>query len=140
MRPVIPDSFRDRPYARERFAEIASWAAQHHPFYAQRVSGEAPEFPVITRRNVQDGNDLLLNGFPVTARTSGSTATPVRVSWSRERSTLERRDSAHYLAWLGGPMPSIRILALSVKRADESTIDVGEPIQAQVEFMLRLQR
>jgi phenylacetate-CoA ligase len=140
MRPVIPESFRDRPYARERFTGIASWAAQHHPFYAQRVTGETPEFPVITRRDVQDGNDLLLNGFPVTAKTSGSTATPVRVSWSKQRSALERRDSAHYLRWLGGPMPHIRILALSVQQADETTIDVGEPAQAQVEFMLRRQR
>jgi phenylacetate-CoA ligase len=140
MRPVIPETFRDRPHARERYQAIAGWAAEHHPFYVRRVSGEAPDFPVLTRREVQEDNDLLLNGFPVTARTSGSTATPVRVSWTQQRSALERRDTAHFLKWLGGQMPSARIVALSAQQADERTIDVGEPVEAQVQFMLRRQR
>jgi hypothetical protein len=80
IRPVIPESFREREYARRHYEAIAAWAAEHHPFYRRLVDVEAADFPILTRRDVQDGNDLLLNGFKATARTSGSTATPVRVS------------------------------------------------------------
>ena len=92
IRPVVPESFRERPYASTHFQAIAAWAAEHHPFYMKRVSGEAPEFPVLTRRDVQEDNALLLNGHAATAKTSGSIATPVSVAWSRQRARMDRSD------------------------------------------------
>ena len=135
--PVIPESFRDRPYAREHYARIAGWAATHHPFYAKRVHGPHPDFPVITRADVQDDNVALLNGFDCTGRTSGSTSMPVEVAWSAERSRLEKRDNADFVQLLGGRLPHMRILALAAHAASERTIDVTEPLPVQVEFMLR---
>jgi phenylacetate-CoA ligase len=138
IKPVIPESFQARPYASERFDAIASWAAQNHPFYMQRVAGENPQFPVITRRDVQEDNELLLNGFPETGRTSGSTATPVRVSWTPQRAQLERHDAAHYARWLGGNLPTIRIVALVRAHGGPRTASTwASPVEAQVEFMLR---
>jgi hypothetical protein len=133
--PVVPESFRHRPYARERFSAIARWAAIHHPFYAKRVSGQRPEFPVLSRLDVQRDNDTLLNGQKSTGRTSGSTSTPVLVSWSKERSDLEKRDTASYVRWLGGPLPNVRIIALSSHAKNEQTIDVTEPMPVQVDFI-----
>lgn len=138
--PEIPESFRDRPYARDHYRRIAAWAAVHHPFYARRVRGSAPSFPVLTRSDIQDDNALLLNGFEVTGRTSGSTSQPVEIAWSRERSKMDRNDTAAFVRWLGGPLPNMRIIALSAHAANERTIDVVEPLPDQVEFILRRHR
>ena len=135
--PVIPESFRERPYAREHYHRIAAWAARNHPFYARRVHGPRPEFAVLTRADIQEDNAALLNGFPVTGRTSGSTSMPVEVSWSRELAKLDKLDTASYVRMMGGPLPNARIVALSAHEANERTIDVAEPIPAQVEFILR---
>jgi phenylacetate-coenzyme A ligase PaaK-like adenylate-forming protein len=136
--PVTPDSFRDRPYARQYYAQIAAWAAQNHPFYMKRVQGPNPDFPVITRTDVQEDNETLLNGCKCTGRTSGSTSMPVEVSWSVARSELERRDNADFVRMLGGRLASARIVALSSHGKSDISIDVTEPLPAQVEFILRL--
>ena len=139
IEPVIPESFRNRPYARQHYARIAAWAARHHPFYIARIHGARPDFPVITRADVQDENDALLNGFACTGRTSGSTAMPVQVAWSSERSALEERDNAEFVKLLGGRLPNMRILALAAHEPNERTLDVTEPLETQVEFILRRQ-
>jgi phenylacetate-coenzyme A ligase PaaK-like adenylate-forming protein len=136
--PVIPESFRDRPYARQYYARIAAWAAGNHPFYMKRVHGPKPDFPVLTRTEVQDDNATLLNGFKCTGRTSGSTSMPVEVSWSVERSRLEQHDNAHFVRLLGGRLTAVRIVALSAHQPSEFSIDVTEPLPVQVEFILRL--
>lgn len=135
--PVVPESFRTRPYARQHYTAIARWVAGNHPFYMRRVDGDRPDFAVLTRADIQEDNDALLNGFQVTGRTSGSTAMPVQVAWSRERSQMDKRDTAQFVRWLGGPLPNMRIVALAAHKADERTIDVTEPIPVQVDFMLR---
>jgi phenylacetate-CoA ligase len=140
IRPVIPESFRERPYARRHYEAIAAWAAEHHPFYRRLFEGRSPAFPVLTRRDVQDENTLLLNGFPETARTSGSTATPVRVSWSRERARMDEGDNLQYQRWLGGALPDIRIVALSAQAANERTLDITATLDAQLDFIARRQR
>jgi phenylacetate-coenzyme A ligase PaaK-like adenylate-forming protein len=140
LSPVIPESFRARPYARQHFEDIARWAAKHHPFYSKRVSGDTPEFPVITRRDVLEDNELLLNGAPETARTSGSTAVPVRVSWSPQRSLMEREDNREYTRWLGGQLPDIRILQPYSNAAGDRALDVMSPLPEQVDFILRRHR
>ena len=138
--PEIPESFRARPYAREHYGAIARWAATEHPFYRKRVSGERPDFPVIGRLDVQEDNELLLNGHPVTGRTSGSTSMPVQVSWSRERAALDKRDTARFVRWLGGPLPNARIVSLAAHAKNEATMDVTSPIDEQVRFILHRQR
>jgi len=140
LSPVIPESFRARPYARQHYEDIARWAAKHHPFYARRVSGDAPDFPVITRRDVLEDNELLLNGAPETARTSGSTAVPVRVSWSPQRSLMEREDNLEYLRWLGGPLPDIRIVQANSNAAGDRALDVMSPLPVQFDFIARRHR
>ena len=137
MQPVVPESFRDRPYARQHFSSIASWAALNHPFYRKRVSGDAPEFGLITRRDIQEENELLLNGHEHTGRTSGSTATPVKVCWSKERSDMDRRDTAQFVRWLGGPLPNMRIVALAAHAKNARTLEVTSPLSEQVEFILQ---
>jgi len=137
IQPVVPESFRDRPYAREHYSAIARWAAREHPFYMRRVHGEQPKFPVLTRADIQEDNDALLNGFPVTGRTSGSTSMPVLVSWSGERSMMDRRDTAGFIRMLGGPLPNVRIVALAAHKKDKSTIDVTDPIDVQARFILQ---
>lgn len=138
--PEVPESFRHRPYARQHYSAIAGWAASEHPFYRKRVSGERPAFPVIGRMDVQLDNELLLNGHASTGKTSGSTATPVRVSWSRARAQMDKRDTALYVRWLGGPMPNARIVSTVAHEANDGTIDVTSPLEQQVEFILRRQR
>jgi phenylacetate-coenzyme A ligase PaaK-like adenylate-forming protein len=140
IRPVIPESFRERAYARRHYEAIAAWAAEHHPFYRRLVDIDAPDFPVLTRRDVQDGNDLLLNGFEETARTSGSIATPVRVSWSGERARMDDDDNRTYMRWLGGRLPDMRIVALSVHAASERSLDILAPPEEQAAFIARRQR
>jgi phenylacetate-CoA ligase len=137
IEPVVPESFRTRPYARQHYFDIAAWAARHHPFYMRRVHGERPDFPLLTRADIQQDNEALLNGFEVTGRTSGSTAMPVQVAWSHERSRMDKRDTAAFVRRLGGRLPNVRIVALAAHAADERTIDVTEPIPVQVDFILR---
>jgi len=137
IEPVVPESFRARPYARQHYSDIARWAAQHHPFYIKRVHGERPDFGLLTRADIQQDNEGLLNGFEVTGRTSGSTAMPVQVAWSPERARMDRADTAQFTRLLGGRLPSVRIVALAAHAADARTIDVTEPIPVQVEFILR---
>jgi len=140
IRPVVPESFRERPYARRHYETIAAWAAQHHPFYRRMAASNTPEFPVLTRRDVQDDNELLLNGFPETARTSGSIATPVRVSWSKERLRMDDDDTRAYLRWLGGRLPDIRIIAAALHEAGAGTLDIATPLPEQFDFIQRRQR
>jgi hypothetical protein len=131
----IPEWYRSRPYARERYAEIAQWALAHHPFYRKHVPDPTGAFPVLTRAMVQADNDLLLNGYPETSRTSGSTSTPVRTSWDAARAQLEKADTNMMVKWLGGVLPALRIVSTWVHAPDERTIDVVTPPAQQVEFI-----
>jgi len=140
IRPVIPESFREREYARRHYEAIAGWAAEHHPFYRRRYAGKAPEFAVLTRREVMEDNELLLNGFQETARTSGSIATPVRVSWSKDRSQMDSDDNRNYAGWLGGQFPDIQIVAMASHSPSPRRIDILVPVEQQVEFIERRRR
>ena len=137
IEPVIPESFRDRPYAKQHYADIARWAASRHPFYMRRVRGDRPDFAVLTRADIQEDNGLLLNGAPVTGRTSGSTSMPVLVSWSAQRAQIDREDTARFVRQLGGQLPNVRIVAMSAHKREDCTMEVTEPVPAQVEFILQ---
>lgn len=133
----VPESYQDRPYARARFVEIAQWALSRHPFYQKHVPDPTGPFPVLSRALLQADNELFLNGHPETARTSGSTSTPVRVSWAPRRSQFELADTRLMLNWLGGALPSLRIVSTWVHAPDERTIDVVTPLPEQIAFIRR---
>lgn len=135
----IPESFQHRPYAKRRFAIIANWARANHPFYMKHAADPSQPFPILTRAVIQADNELLLNGSPVTGRTSGSTSTPVEISWAPPRERIDKQDSARLVAMMGGPLPNMKIVSTVAHKKDESTIDVATPIPEQVEFILRRQ-
>lgn len=136
----IPDSFRPRPYATTHFHQIASWVLAHHPWYRQRIEDPAAHIPLLTRDEILDNNDALLNGHAQTGSTSGSTGVPVRFSWSRARSAREQVSAQLLLKWLGGPLPRTRIVRIKEGKTDSDLFDVRKPVDAQVEFILQRYR
>lgn len=133
----IPESFQSRPYARASFSRIARWALAHHPLYRQLVADPTQPFPILTRSAVQAANALLLNGHAATGRTSGSTSTPVEISWSPRRTRQDAEDTGLFVGWLGGPLPNMRIVSLASHEGNDKTLDVSTPIPEQIEFILR---
>jgi hypothetical protein len=136
----IPETFQSRPYARAHYSRIARWALAHHPFYQQLVTDPAQPFPILTRSMVQGANALLLNGHAVTGRTSGSTSTPVQISWSPQRTRLDAQDTELFVSWLGGRLPNMKIVSLASHQANAKTLEVNTPIPEQIEFIQRRHR
>lgn len=136
----IPETFQSRPYARAHYSRIARWALAHHPFYRQLVTDPGQAFPILSRSMVQGANALLLNGHAATGKTSGSTSTPVEISWSPQRTRLDARDTAMFVGWLGGPLPNMRIISLASREGNAKALDVNTPIPGQVDFILRRHR
>lgn len=132
---MIPESFENQAYAKERFRRIVKWAANNHPFYQQRLNGLDSQVPLLTRSEILDNNNLLLNGYPVTARTSGSTDVPVELSWSDERLRLEKKIVARYISWLGGELPCSRIIHLGDGKKGKGCLDVTSPVEQQIKFI-----
>lgn len=132
----IPESFRDRPYAARHFARIVQWAQSHHPFYQHFHADITRPLPLITRTMVQEHNDLLLNGHPGMSHTSGSTSTPVWVSCQPARITMETEDTKRLIAWYGGKLTPIMIMAMAAHEANERTMEVDSPLDAQLDFIL----
>jgi len=130
----IPDSFRGRPYAERHFRAIAEWAAAHSPFYRRTLAGGGLP-PLLTREILQAHNDELLDGRPVTGKTSGATSVPVRVHWDPARGALDTRDNLAYAGWFGGVLPNARIVALSAHEKKPDTFEVASPVGDQLEFL-----
>ena len=130
----IPESFRGRPYAERHFRAIAEWAAGHSPFYRRSLAGGGVP-PLLTREILQAHNDELLDGRPVTGKTSGATSVPVRVHWSAARGRLDNRDNLAYAGWFGGVLPNARIVALSAHERKPNTFEVASPPEAQLAFL-----
>lgn len=131
----IPESFRGRPYASQRFEAVVRWAQDKHPFYQRFHPDISKPLPLITRTMVQEHNDLLLNGHRGLSHTSGSTSTPVWVSWQPERGRLESKDTQRLIDWYGGPLSPIMIMAMAAHEANERTMEVDSPLAAQLEFI-----
>ncbi len=132
----IPASFIGRPYAEKHFAEIVRHAFEHNPFYRHFFAASST-IPLLTREILQDHNDEILNGHPVTGKTSGSTSIPVRIHWAQPRSALDNRDSMNYAEWFGGRLPHMKIVALSAHKAAENTLEVATKLPEQVQFIRR---
>ena len=130
----IPESFRGRPYAERHFRAIAEWAAGHSPFYRRTLAGGGLP-PLLTREILQAHNDELLDGRPVSGKTSGATSVPVRVHWNRARSLLDNRDNLAYAGWFGGVLPNARIVALSAHEKKPDTFEVASPLDDQLAFL-----
>ena len=131
----IPETFRSRPYAQQHFKQIVQWALNHHPFYQARISDPIHDIPILTRDDILENNDALLNGNPETGSTSGSTGVPVRFSWSQERSKREQMSANLLLRWLGGPLPRTRIVRVKEGDEDSNLIDVRKPVEEQIAFI-----
>ncbi|HWR95612.1 MAG TPA: hypothetical protein VN248_02675, partial [Arenimonas sp.] len=131
---TIPTSFIGRPYAEQRFSQIVSHAFAHNPFY-RRFYASGPAVPLLTREILQEHNDALLNGNPVTGKTSGSTSVPVRIHWSPPRTRMDARDSLGYAEWFGGRLPHAKIVALSAHQAKANSFEVASPVGEQLAFL-----
>lgn len=130
----IPESFQDRPYAARHFGQIARWARQHAPFYRNFLAkGGVP--PLLTREILQTHNDALLDGRPVTGKTSGATSVPVRVHWGAPRSRLDQKDNLAYAGWYGGVLEHAKIVALSAHEKKDNSFEVARPVSEQVAFL-----
>lgn len=130
----IPESFRGRPYAERHFRQIAQWASAHSPFYRHfHAGGGVP--PLLTREILQANNDELLNGRPVSGRTSGATSVPVRVHWGAPRSRLDLKDNLTYAGWYGGVLPHAKIVALSAHEKKDNSFEVASPVVDQLAFL-----
>jgi phenylacetate-CoA ligase len=130
----IPESFRGRPYAERHFRQIAQWASAHSPFYRHfHAGGGVP--PLLTREILQANNEELLNGFPVTGKTSGATSVPVRVHWGAPRSRLDQQDNLTYAAWYGGVLEHVKIVALSAHEKKANSFEVARPVTEQLTFL-----
>lgn len=132
--PKIPESFKNNAYATEHFKRIVNNAAKNHPFYREHFKKIVTQIPILTRGDVLEKNALLLNGYPVTARTSGSTGMPVELSWSEERIRLEKIINARYVAWLGGQLPCTRIIYVGDSEKRRRTcVDIQTPVDQQIQ-------
>lgn len=132
----IPVSFHGRPYAETHFRHIVQHAKSHHPFY-RKFYANAQTIPLLTREILQAHNDELLNGHPVTGKTSGSTSVPVRTHWGPPRAKLDARDSGNYAEWFGGRLPNMKIVALTAHEANDTSFEVATPLPDQLRFIRR---
>ena len=132
----IPATFIGRPYAEKHFTQIVQHAFAHNPFY-QHFFASSSAIPLLTREILQEHNDELLNGHPVSGKTSGSTSIPVRIHWAQPRSALDNRDSTNYAEWFGGRLPHMKIVALTAHKAAENTLEVATKVPEQLQFIRR---
>lgn len=131
----VPETFRERPYAREHFIKIVRWAQQHHGFYQKFHVDISKPLPVIKRAQIQQYNELLLNGHQATGHTSGSTSMPIKVSWQVERHKIEKADTQRLKQWYGGQLTPMKIVALATHEANARTLEVDTPLAKQWQFM-----
>jgi phenylacetate-CoA ligase len=116
------------------FDRIIAHARETNPFYAEWLEGRE-SVPILTRRILLENNDRILNGYPVTGTTSGSTGIPVRVSMSPWRCRLMRKLVARYHAWLGGPLITSHVVFPRGQRGSE--LNVSSPIEQQIDWLTK---
>ena len=140
MQFKLPAFYQQRPYAAENFTRIMRWAARNHPFYRQHFKDCVGHIPLLSREQILNNNDLLLNGQQETGRTSGSTGTPVRFAWSAQRQKISADENQQYTNhWLGGALPRSRIIRTRGSEGSD-TLDIEAPIDVQIKFLCRRYR
>lgn len=133
----IPSDFRGDSYAEQRFAGIAAWATEQHPFYQRLYTDPEHTIPFLTRAEIQRHEKEFLNGHTITGRTSGSSGEPVSVAWNQKRVLMEKRDSHEYLQHLGGKLPTARIISLAAHKPAPNVLEVTTPTEQQIEFLIQ---
>lgn len=133
----IPESFRDKPYAREHFKAIVEWAVREHPFYRERISAPAEFVPLLDRVSARENNKALLNGHAPQGQTSGSTGFPLDIAWSREKARHDAYINHRFMEMMGGPLPRARIITRYGRDDRGDALEITEPLDKQVEFILK---
>ena len=118
----------------EKFDRIVRHARQTNPFYRDFIPQGGP-VPLLTRAILQANNDAILNGHAVTARTSGSTGTPVRIASTPERARMEHSDTALFLDWMGGPLPRTSIIHPRSPAGADPIVPVLTPVAEQIAIL-----
>jgi len=132
-----PQSFLSDSYARDRFEALILWAETNHPYYQRRFKSESGQVPILTREEILDNNEELLNGHTVTGRTSGSTGVPVKITWSDERLKIEQQVSEKFIGWLGGRRVVTKIIHLGSGDKGDGFLDVNSPVEKQLSVLQR---
>jgi phenylacetate-CoA ligase len=134
----IPPALRGRPYAEQHFGRIVAWASGQHPFYRQHIPDPGDNVPLLSREQILDNNELLLNGHEITGSTSGSTGVPVKVAMSPARGKMEGKDNLMMANWMGGPVANMKIVSLISHEESANTLEVNSPLEQQVAFIRRM--
>jgi phenylacetate-coenzyme A ligase PaaK-like adenylate-forming protein len=132
------ESFRDKPYTRRHFAQIVEYARTYNPFYRRWIQ-DPNDVPIVDRTTFLENNSEILNGYPVTGSTSGSTGVPVRFSQSGKWVRAAREDTLRFVRQFGGPLPAV-LIAYPDHKSGEDLLDVKSPTDEQIEFIRRRHR
>ena len=122
--------------AEAKFHEIVEYARETNPFYAEWLYGKET-VPILTRRILLENNELILNGHPVTATTSGSTGVPVRISMSPQRSAISKKVNQRFINWLGGRLVRSQIIYPRSTDPDPAVLDIKLPIEQQIDWLIQ---
>ncbi|EEB76954.1 hypothetical protein GPB2148_258 [marine gamma proteobacterium HTCC2148] len=133
MEIPTPKAFERRPYAQEQFKAITAWAKDNHPFYRKWLQNCEESVPLLSRVDILENNDQLLDGHAVTATTSGSTGVPVKTAWSKDRMALEGEVTNRFISWLGGRLGVTRFI--HTDNPEEDCRDVKTPVAEQLAFI-----
>ena len=136
----IPESFRDRPFARKHFAETVQWAKAHHPFYREYISDLSAPIPLLTRAAAMQRNDALMNFQTANGYTSGSTGYPLAISWTAEKSRIENGMNNLFQKLMGGPLARVRLIGMMPGETQADAMLVGSPLAEQIDFILQSRR
>ena len=80
----VPETFRDRPYAREHFSRIVAEARQNNPFYREWLRDPA-YVPILSRATVLENNERI---FQRAQQRTGVPGCPRRSPSKRRHSPL----------------------------------------------------
>jgi phenylacetate-coenzyme A ligase PaaK-like adenylate-forming protein len=132
----MTETFRDSPYAASLFRRIVGDAHRNNRFYHRWIS-DPENVPILDRGTYLDHNDEILNGHPVSGSTSGSTGVPIKFSHSPEWVAHALKDSARFVASLGGQVPGVQIVnAHHYRDPGPRVMHVSSPADEQIQFIL----
>lgn len=123
----------------ERFQHIVRHARRTNPFYGRWIPQGGP-VPLLTRQILQEHNEEILNGHPVTVRTSGSTGVPVKIFSSPARTARNMRMTSLLLRHLGGPLPRTEVIYPRGPNDPKSLVHILTPIPEQLAILQRNHR
>lgn len=127
--PWVPESFRDRPYARTHFARIVAELRANHPFFCDWLPVDG-SVPIMDRVTYLDNIDALLNGHAVTSLTAGSTGIPVCIARNREALRRQSSSALRMMQWIGGRMPSLALVHAAGREDQPDVHSVAMPVES----------